>query len=207
MTVRVGGDDDAPQTAAPPADPDLPPARRVGPFEVERDGYMLTLRLPNQGGFGATGCLLFASTMFFILVLGVLSVIQTERDGGGPATPTHAFVPTENHFGFLWLFATVGMFVAVPLYVRRSYRASLNFSFDRATDGFYRNSTRLCALRKVESVRIRETKDPDDRYLYLLEVCHSDGCEVMLHNGYDEREVMNIANEIATFIHQPVIWK
>ncbi len=182
--------------------------KKVGPFEVHRDGYQLSLRLQDaQGGFGWGGCLLFAFTMFFVLVLGVLSVLQTERIGGGPANPAHALVPTENHFGFLWLFSSLAMFVAVPLYVRRTYRGTLTFSFDRATDGFYRNNRLVCPMRRVECLRLCESHDPDGQYLYLLELCFGDGEHCLLHNGYEEREVMNLANEIASFTHTPVSWR
>jgi hypothetical protein len=62
-------------------------------------------------------------------------------------------------------------------------------------------------LNRVEYLRVSEEKDPDEKYLYFLRISHSDGQEMLLHNGYEEREVLNLANELASFLEIDIKWK
>jgi hypothetical protein len=184
---------------------------RVGPFDVSGGADELTLRLENRGELSLKGCFLFAFTMCIVLALGFLSVLHPAETNVmanvSVDDPERVFAPTQNHLGFLWLCASLLMLVLVPLYVLRAYKAALTFTFRKSDDAFLRDQRLVTHLGRIEYVSIRETKDPDARYLYLLNIVYGDGQEMLLHNGYEEREVMNLANEISGFLGRPVVWK
>lgn len=179
---------------------------RVGPFDVSNSASELTLRLENRGELSGKGCALFAVTMSAVLILGFLSIVQSLETGGNYGDPSRAFTPTKNHFGFLWVFSTILMLVLIPLYVVKAYRSALVFSFRKSDNTFRRDNRVVTTLSHIENVNIAETKDPDSRYLYLLHLCYGDGFEMLLHNSYDEREIMNLANEISAFVGCGVHW-
>jgi hypothetical protein len=179
---------------------------RVGPFDVRNNAGELTLRLENRGELSGKGCALFAVTMTAVMILGFLSILQTLETGGNYGDPSRAFTPTKNHFGFLWVLSTLMMLVLIPLYVVKAYRSALVFSFRKSDNTFRRDNRVVSKLSRIENVRIAESKDPDSHYLYLLHLCYGDGYEMLLHNGYDEREVMNLANEISVFVGCKVVW-
>jgi hypothetical protein len=183
---------------------------QFGPFDVSRSQSEMSLRLENHGELSVHGCLLFFFTMFCVLFLGVLGVLQSAQAPevkSGIADPSRVFSPTDNHFGFLWLLSLVLLIIAVPVYVIRTYRSALIFRFNRPDNSFYRGSHRICRLNRVEYLRVSEEKDPDEKYLYFLRISHSDGQEMLLHNGYEEREVLNLANELASFLEIDIKWK
>jgi hypothetical protein len=191
-------------------EPERAPAPQFGPFLVSRTPNELSLRLENHGELSIHGCLLFFFTMFCILFLGVLGIFQSAQAPAvksGIQDPSRVFAPTQNHFGFLWLLSLILMVVAVPVYVIKTYRSALVFRFDRAGGSFYRGSQRVCRLNRIEYIRLSEEKDPDENYLYFVRISHSDGQEMVLHNGYDEREVLNLANELASFLETDIKWK
>lgn len=187
-----------------------PQSHRVGPFDVVNRPDELTLRLENRGSLSLLGCALLAFTMLGVLALGILSVVQTSEMSASVHSfdePDSFFAPTKNHFGFLWLLCSALMLVGVPLYVKRAYKAALTFTFRRSDDAFLRDNRLVTRLRRVENLTICETKDADSKYLYLLQLVYGDGHKMLLHNGYDEREVMNLANEIGAFVGKPVLWR
>ena len=183
--------------------------QKIGQYQVERTPDAMTLRLDNQGDISMKGCLLFAFTMLCMTFLGILSVVQASqvqhRDTIGD--PSQMFQPQENHFGFLWLILMVIVLVGIPLYAHQSYKASLEFTFRRTDLTFLRNRKRVTRFGRIEYVLLRETKDTDGRYLYLLEVSYNDGMRMMVYNGYDDREIMNLANEISKVVGCRVVWK
>ena len=186
---------------------DTPP-RRVGPFDIVETADRLTLRLENRGELGMKGCFFFGAMMLGLLCLGVLSVVQTaEKSRMGMDDPSRLLAPTHNHFGFLWMFGLITLFIFLPIYVVRCYHSALVFAFDKPANAFLRDKRKVSSLRRIEYLRIRESRDPDNKYLYLLDIMYNDGNEMMLHNGYDEREIMNLANEIGVFVHCRVVWR
>ena len=202
------------QETPPAASP--PSSHQVGPFDITRDANALTLRLENHGEVTLQLCLLFAFTMLFVLGLGVLAVLQFATPP--PLPPhTHTYVgidnparflsPEQNYFGFCWVLVLVALVFGIPVYVARVYRAALVFTFCRSDDAVLRNNRLITRLRKVEYVRLREIRDPDDRYLYHLDLVYGDGREMPVHSAYEERQVMNLANEIAAFVGTKVVWK
>lgn len=108
---------------------------------------------------------------------------------------------------FLWLVATAGMLIFVPYIVNRAYKSAMTFRFSKAKNGFYKDKKKIARLDKIEYLLLHETKDPDSRYIYRLYVIYGDGQQLFLHNGYNEREIMNLANEISLFLHRPVKWR
>mgnify|MGYP000890432753 CR=1 FL=1 len=181
----------------------------LGPFTVDRTPDRLTLRQDDQGGFDLKGCLLLAFTMLFVTILGVMSVVHTADVDERIATddPARLFAPSLNHVGFLWLVALGLLCIVVPWYVRNAYRSAHTYTFDPLKDAFLHNDRKQFALHRLEYVRIRETRDPDAAYLYLLELVHTDGYDFPLFNGYDERAVLNLANEITSFTGVPLQFK
>ncbi len=181
-------------------------SHKVGPYDVRHSTDELSLNLENRGELTVTGCLLFMMAMIAVLAMGCISVMQTIEKTPLHEEPTKFFSPSQNHFGFLWLAGIVFMLVFIPYYVIRSYKSSLVFTFRKSEDAFLRDNRLVTRLRKIEFFRIEETRDPDGRYLYLLNIIYNDGQEMLLHNGYDEREIMNMANELSAFIECPVRW-
>lgn len=174
--------------------------KQYGPIEVIRDFDSLSLRRENQGGLGWESYLFFAIAMLSITILGILSVVENNQNIRiNDPNPVQVSIASHNQFAILWLFAVVLMMVGIPLYVKKAYRAALVFKFDHNSGWLYENKKRITPLRRIEYIAIREAKDTDGRYLYLLQVIHTDGYELLLHNGYDEREVLNLAKEICSF--------
>lgn len=169
----------------------------------------MVLRHENQGELTAHGCFLFFFAMFCILILGVLSVLQAAQSTEpSQAVGASQFVaPKQNYLGFLWLVMTLGLLIAVPVYVALTYRSALVFRFSKGQDAFFRGRQRVCRLRRIENLSIREEPDPDGRYLYTLELFYDDGQQMLLFNGYEERVTLNLANELSAFVHVPVIWR
>ncbi len=191
-----------------PVVPVAPATHQVGPFAVSDTPDCLTLRYENRGSLGIKGCLFFGFIMLGLLCLGVLSVVQTsEKTRMGMDDPSRLLAPTHNHFGFLWMFGLIALFVGFPVYVMRAYQSALTFTFDKEAGVFRRDKRIVCKLPKIEHLRIKETRDPDSKYLYLLEILYNDGHAMLLHNAYNEREIMNLANEIGAFVDRQVVWR
>jgi hypothetical protein len=179
---------------------------QVGPFTVANGTDELTLRMENRGELSFRGCLLLVGVTVSILVMGLLSILTNAQTMDKPEDPVRFFAPSRNHFGFLWLFGVLGMLVLVPFYVAKAYKAALVFSFCRSADMFCRDGRLVARLSRIEYFAITETKDPDGRYLYLLHVLYNDGDTMLLFNGYDERETMNLANELGSFVGCQTKW-
>lgn len=184
---------------------------RVGPFDVSTSRDQMVLRLENRGEITAQGCMLFFFTMMFVTFLGVFAMVQTftAQPYGSTNSDSAAvfFAPRQNHFGFLWLLLVLGTVIGLPLYARQAYKSALTWTFRRTDDSFLRDNRFITRLRRIEYLSIHETRDPDSRYLYLLKIFYNDGQEMLLYNGYEERDIMNLANEIASFVHTSVRWK
>lgn len=191
-----------------PKSPDA--ARRIGPFAITDSPDELILRLENRGELNWMVCLSLVFTMGTVLALGMLSVLQPVQDARSRFTsddPMHLFSPSENHMAFLWLVATGLMLIFVPYIVNRAYKVAMTFRFSKAENAFFKDRRRVTRLDKIENILLHETKDPDSRYIYRLYVVYGDGQQLFLHNGYNEREIMNLANEVSVFVHRPVKWR
>lgn len=182
-----------------------PGLRRIGPFSLRRHAESLTLSIENESAFTWHMLALIAFTSLSILVLGVLSTLRAAQTG----VTDHGdfFYPKKNHFGFLWLFMTLGLLVGGPLVMARLYKAPLVFTFNGRNGTVFRNNELITRFRRIEAIRIEERKDPDGRFLYRLTLLHTDGHELLIYEVYEERLALNLANEISTFVHRPVRWQ
>jgi hypothetical protein len=185
-------------------------SRRVGPFAVTNTSHELILQLENRGELNWIVCLSLVFTMGTVLALGMLSILQPVQDSRSRFTsddPMHLFAPSENHMAFLWIVATGLMLIFVPYIVNRAYKASIRFRFNKTENAFFKDRRRITRLDKIEHVLLHETKDPDSRYIYRMYIVYGDGNQLFLHNGYNEREIMNLANTVSVFVHCPVKWR
>ena len=163
----------------------------------------LTLTLPQGDRLIAVGFPLFLLAIVCVTLLGLLALVFDANDalrgsrGGGDGG---FFDPSRNHLGFLWLVALFLMLVFLPVYVSRTIRARIVWSFDRGADVFSRNGRWIAALRRVEQVRVRALNDPEGTFLYRLFVIYGDGREILLHQSYDEVEIWILAHEIGDFV-------
>ena len=185
-------------------------SRRVGPFAVTNTSHERILQLENRGELNWIVCLSLVFTMGTVLALGMLSILQPVQDSRSRFTsddPMHLFAPSENHMAFLWIVATGLMLIFVPYIVNRAYKASIRFRFNKTENAFFKDRRRITRLDKIEHVLLHETKDPDSRYIYRMYIVYGDGNQLFLHNGYNEREIMNLANTVSVFVHCPVKWR
>jgi hypothetical protein len=169
----------------------------------------MVLRLDNRGELGWYVCGVLFLVMLAIVALCVLGAIATAQSTPLPnqVSAGSFFAPSHNRLGFLWVLTLAVMLLGVPLYISRTYHSALIFRFSRTEDQFYRGRQRVCRLGRIEELSIREDKDPDARYLYLLRLIFNDGQEMLLFNGYSERDVLNLANEISSYLLVPTVWR
>ena len=175
----------------------------IGPLTLHRDLETLSIRRENAGGLGVEAYIFFAVAMIAITFIGFLGMMQGGQSAQsmGTVEVTRTFAPTNNHFALLWIIGIFCLLVGVPIYIKKAYGAALVFLFDKKSDFLYENKTKIAPLHRVECIAIREVRDPDERFLYLLEVSHTDGHQVLIYNGYEERHVLTLANEIADFLN------
>ena len=185
--------------------PELDTPRTVGPFLVERQREKLTVTLQHQGSFTWYALAFFAFMASSVLVLGLIATQSAAQ--WGVSSATDFFAPKKNHFGFLWMFCTVGLLVGFPLYLRHAYKAPITFVFNARNGTIFRNNDLVTRFRRVEGVRVQERKDAAGRYLYALSLLHTDGHEQAIYEVYEERDALTLANEIATYVKRPVTFK
>ena len=192
---------------------DLPPIafppHRIGPFNVSGDPDELVLRLENRGEMTLHVFLFFGICMMAVLFLAFMAALC-----GAEAPNKHhlddprvLFGPAQNQYGLLWLVSCACLFVFILLYVKHTYDSALVYAFRRSDDAFLRDRRLVTRLRRIEYLSIHETRDPEGKYFYDLSLIYGDGRSMLLHNGYDERLIMNLANEIASFVGITVLWK
>ena len=184
---------------------------RLGPYEVRRTPEELTLRLDNHGDVSVKGCLFFLVGMICIVIVGVFSVIQSadSKNHKSPTDLEHMVGIHTNQSGFLWVVLTLAMVVLLPIYLFRLQHSATEFMFKKTqTENlFLKNRKIISDFAHIENLQIRETYDPDRRFLYEVELFYGDGYSLFLHNTYDEREAGNLAKEIADFINVRVVFK
>jgi hypothetical protein len=191
--------------------PDAAPSfLKIGPFDISRTDDELVLRQEKRGYLSFAGCMAFASTMLCILVLGVMSMVYTSaatRYGGTVSEPSAVFSPSRNQFGFLWLVGSILVMILLPLYVIHAYNRALVYRFRRSDNVFLKGKQKIAGLRRIEYLCIRESREPDKRYVYRLHIVYNDGQQMQMHNCYDEREILNLGNEIGRFLGCDLKWR
>lgn len=178
-------------------------------FDIQKQDDRLTLTLPPPTGqFFTVGCLLLVGSLLCLSMTGLLGLVYGDSHASeGIASETLSFFnPRTNHFGFLWLVGSLTMLVLLPVYVARLSRSDVTFIFDRAEAVFRRNGKIMARLPRIESVRIREQRQADGRFLYRLFVIHNDGYEVLIDESSEERETQQLGTEIASFLNRRLDW-
>lgn len=178
--------------------------RVFGDVEVDRNSAELVVTARERGSLPVHGCLFLLFSMGCVLLLGMMAVIAQRRYD---AEASHFFLPHDNQLGFLWISATVGMFILVPIYLRKVYGATETVTFSRTRRTVTRNGRPVTRFEKIECLQLRERRDPDGRFLYEVCLLHDDGSEKLLSESYEERSAMNLANEIASFTFSQVRWR
>jgi len=172
-------------------------------ISVKREEKRLVLTLSPPPARMAFGFLLLFFTLACLTPLGILGIMQAASDEQGTSHPASlGFTdPHANHFGFLWLLGIGFIAIALPVYAWKLYRANITYVFDRVTGMLTRNGKVIAPLRRIESIRLWQYEDCDDRALYKLSIVHSDGFEHDIDEEYDEAEMWSIAHMVADFIH------
>jgi hypothetical protein len=172
-------------------------------ISIKREGKRLILTLSPPPARMAFGFLLLFFTLACLTPLGILGIMQAAvNEQGSSQSPTLGFTdPHANHFGFLWLVGVGLVAVALPIFAWKLYRANITYSFDRVSGKLTRNGKVIAPLRRIESVRLWQHEDCDDRMLYRLSIIHSDGFEHDIDESYDEAEMWSVAREVADFTH------
>lgn len=176
-------------------------------FEILRDPERLILRLPEgDARLLRLGCPLACLATLCLLILGVLAIIHEEFAGVMVAADQPRFLdPRVNHFGILWGIGFAFLIIFVPLYILYAPRSALVFTFDRWTDCFLRNQKHVCALHRIEQVRIRHMCDEVGIRSLRLVIIYLDGHEMIIHQSEDEDEIRRLAAEIADFMEVSVV--
>jgi len=171
-------------------------------FVVSREEERLTLTEPMERRLLMLGCPLFACAAFSVLLLAFLSVIhEAQTPGTSTSTePLRFFDPSVNHFGFLWLVASVLLAILVPLYAFLIHRDSVVFTFDRSNGRFSRHGKVVAPLRRIEYLQIRKSADGGGMPSYTLFVVYLDGHEMFIEQSHDEDDTWRLAMEIADFL-------
>lgn len=172
-------------------------------ISVKREEKRLVLTLSPPPARMAFGFLLLFFTLACMTPLGILGVMQaaSEEHGTREALSLGFTDPHANHFGFLWLLGVLLIAIALPIYAWKLYRANITYVFDRVTGKLTRNGKVVAPLRRIESIRLWQYEDCDDRSLYKLSIVHSDGFEHDIDEEYEEAEMRSIAHAIADFLH------
>lgn len=184
---------------------------QVAGFEVEKTNDRLTLRPCVGAPQMVTGCLVLATIFACVLALGILSVVEESQMTSVAQMPGAArggWTPQGNHFGFLWVAATVIGVVAVPVAIAVLYRGGPLYVFDRRANEFRRDRTLLTRLGRIESVcvrRITPVEDTSDRPLYQLLILFGDGRECPLRESHQNETLEVLAQEIADFVDRKVV--
>jgi hypothetical protein len=89
---------------------------QVAGFDVEKTEERLTLRASVGVQQMVTGCLVLATIFACVLALGILSVVEESQMTSANRAPgaVGGWTPQGNHFGFLWVTATVIGVAVVP---------------------------------------------------------------------------------------------
>lgn len=176
-------------------------------FDILRDPDRLILRMPEGNArLLRLGCPLACFATLCLLILGVLGIIHEEFAGVVVAADQPQFLdPRVNHFGILWGIGFAFLVIFVPLYVIYAPRSALVFTFDRWTGRFSRNHKEICALHRIEQVRIRRMCDEAGIHSLRLVIIYLDGHEMIIHESEDEDEIHRLAAEIADFMEVSVV--
>src|SRR2546423_13796731 len=170
-------------------------------YDVLKEEDRLTLALPIERRLMMAGCPLFLFASACLLVLGFLT-IATEahslRDHHA-GDVDRLFNPHVNQFGFLWLVACLLIAGFVPIYAYLVRKYSMAYCFDLSKGAVLKYGRPVTWLSRIEYLKIRRTRDPDDFSTYTLLLVHNDGYELVIDDSNEEPQIRLLAEEIAEF--------
>jgi hypothetical protein len=116
------------------------------------------------------------------------------------------FSPSGNHFGFLWLVSTIVTFIGLPIFLVYVLRPVRQVTFDKTRNDFLSGNKRLCALTKLDYIRLTDSQDTDRKSLTSVSIDYSDGNIFELVEVYDEQMARDIANLISGHVGKSIVW-
>ncbi len=173
-------------------------------FQINGDEERLELTMELGYQRILNGCLIVGFTFIWVTALAVLAVVHGNSENASASSNEWGYLnPRGNHFGFLWLLATLFIGALIPLYASKVINSKRVFLFDKSTGLFTHNGKTVTELRKIDSVKVRHRNDPDERPVHMLLIIYNDGFEEALDNWYDEDEMYYTAGVIGEFLRVP----
>ena len=172
-------------------------------LDVLHTPSILRLSLRSPGYMNVNGCSLVAFTLFCNFVLAMLAIVSRKsvsRDA------SDFFSPSGNHFGFLWLVSTIVTFIGLPIFLTYILRPVRQVTFDKTRNDFLSGNKRLCALTKLDYIRLTDSQDTDRKSLTSVSIDYADGNIFELVEVYDEQMARDIANLISRHVGKSILW-
>ena len=172
-------------------------------LDVLHTPSILRLSLRAPGYMNVNGCSLVVFTLFCNFVLAMLAIVSRKtvsREAGD------FFSPSGNHFGFLWLVSTIVTFIGLPIFLTYILRPVRQVTFDKTRNEFLSGNKRLCALTKLDYVRLTDSQDTDRKSLTSVSIDYADGNIFELVEVYDEQMARDIGNLISRHVGKSILW-
>jgi hypothetical protein len=172
-------------------------------LDVLHTPSILRLSLRSPGYMNVNGCSLVAFTLFCNFVLAMLAIVSRKSVS---REASDFFSPSGNHFGFLWLVSTIVTFIGLPIFLTYILRPVRLVTFDKTRNDFLSGNKRLCALTKLDYIRLTDSQDTDRKSLTSVSIDYADGNIFDLVEVYDEQMARDIANLISRHVGKSILW-
>jgi hypothetical protein len=172
-------------------------------LDVLHTPSILRLSLRSPGYMNVNGCSLVAFTLFCNFVLAMLAIVSRKSVS---REASDFFSPSGNHFGFLWLVSTIVTFIGLPIFLTYILRPVRQVTFDKTRNDFLSGNKRLCALTKLDYIRLTDSQDTDRKSLTSVSIDYADGNIFELVEVYDEQMARDIANLISRHVGKSILW-
>ena len=172
-------------------------------LDVLHTPSILRLSLRSPGYMNINGCSLVAFTLFCNFVLAMLAIVSRKSVS---REASDFFSPSGNHFGFLWLVSTIVTFIGLPIFLTYILRPVRQVTFDKTRNDFLSGNKRLCALTKLDYIRLTDSQDTDRKSLTSVSIDYADGNIFELVEVYDEQMARDIANLISRHVGKSILW-
>ena len=148
-------------------------------------------------------CSLVMFTLFCNFILAMLAIVSRTTVS---RNVNDFFSPTGNHFGFLWLVSTIVTFIGLPIFLIYVLKPVRQVTLDKTRNELLRGNRKLCALTKVDFVRLTDSQDTDRKSLTAVSIDYMDGCLLEVVEVYDEQMARDIANLISRHVGKRIVW-
>jgi len=172
-------------------------------LDVLHTPSILRLSLRSPGYMNVNGCSLVVFTLFCNFVLAMLAIVSRKSVS---REASDFFSPSGNHFGFLWLVSTVVTFLGLPIFLTYILKPVRQVTFDRTRNELLSGNKRLCALTKLDYIRLTDSQDTDRKSLTSISIDYADGNLCELVEVYDEQMAREIANLISRHVGKSIVW-